>query len=81
MSSSSCRPATIGTSYGEGVAAAAAAAGRALRWPAGSGEGGSTSNQEHPLVQAHMQAYVIQPQIRTLIGPLTRTNRFFEADV
>ena len=44
-------------------------------------EEGSTSNWEHPLVQAHMQAYVIQPQIRTLIGPLTRTNRFFEADV
>ena len=44
---------------------------------------GSTSNQGAgaSLVQAHMQAYVIQPQIRTLIGPLTRTNRFFEADV
>ena len=79
MSSSSCRPATTGTSYGEGVAAAA---GRALRWPAGSE--GRIHHQLGPgasLVQAHMQAYVIQPQIRTLIGPLTRTNRFFEADV
>ena len=35
------------------------------------------------LVQAHMQAYVIQPQIRTLVEPLTRTNicTFFEAEV
>ena len=48
-------------------------------------EEGSTSNwgREHPLVQAHMQAYVIQPQIRTLIEPLTRTNicTFCEAEV
>ena len=69
MSSSSCRPATTGTSYGEGVAAAAA--GRALRWPVGSE--GRIHQQLGPgasLVLAHMQAYVIQPQIRTLIEPL-----------